>query len=201
MADNIDVVPGTGATVVPVATDEINNVHHQLNKLEFGGDGVATMVSAADPLPVTGPVTDTQLRAADVKVTLDGETVMLGAGTATIGATKDAGPAWTPSFGVSGAAVLSANATGGVDVTDAPTSGQKLVIDDIVVSTDTAMAVTLEEETTGTDKFKLYLAANSTAQITLRNGVKLDTVNKKLRAVASVAGNVSVSISYHSSEA
>lgn len=52
MADNVQLnVPTTsGATI---ATDDIGGVQHQLIKQEFGVDGVATMVSAADPLPTT----------------------------------------------------------------------------------------------------------------------------------------------------
>lgn len=39
----------------------------------------------ATAVPVSGPLTDTQLRATDVKVTLDSEAVVLGEGSATIG--------------------------------------------------------------------------------------------------------------------
>ena len=38
-----------------------------------------------NPVPVSGPLTDTQLRASDGKVTLDSEAVVLGAGSAAIG--------------------------------------------------------------------------------------------------------------------
>ena len=72
MADNTTFTPGTGATL---ALDDIGGVLHQRVKVEFGADGAATDVSAADPLPVTGPLTDAALRAADVKITLDGEAV------------------------------------------------------------------------------------------------------------------------------
>jgi len=51
MADNVQLnAPTTaGATI---ATDDIGGVQHQLVKVEFGADGAATQVSAADPLPV-----------------------------------------------------------------------------------------------------------------------------------------------------
>lgn len=52
MADNIAVTPGSGATV---ATEDVAGVQHQKVKVEFGGDGVATLVSTVDPLPVTAP--------------------------------------------------------------------------------------------------------------------------------------------------
>lgn len=51
MADNISITPGAGATV---ATDDDGTAQHQYVKMEFGGDGTFTKVSATDPLPVTG---------------------------------------------------------------------------------------------------------------------------------------------------
>lgn len=62
-------------------------------KLQVGGIAITDITvseveianDVGNPVPVTGPLTDTQLRAADVKVTLDSEAVVLGAGTATIG--------------------------------------------------------------------------------------------------------------------
>jgi len=50
MADNITLNPGSGGSVV--ASDDISGVQHQLVKVEFGADGVATPVSDANPLPV-----------------------------------------------------------------------------------------------------------------------------------------------------
>lgn len=122
----------------------------------------------------------------------------IAAGTNTIGATRDAGPSWTSAFGVSGAAVVSADMTTAAAVTDAPTSGQKIVITDIVLSADTAMNVLLEEETSGTDIWKVFIPANGTVQITPRGKVKLATVDKKLTAKASVAGNIAVTAHYYS---
>lgn len=116
------------------------------------------------------------------------------AGTATIGATMDAGPAWTPAY----LHTASADATGIVDVTAAPTAGQKIVIDDIIVSVSVGMTVTFEEETAHTDIIVLYLAANSTAQITPRGRIKLPTADKKLQIDTSVAGNIAVTVCYHS---
>lgn len=111
---------------------------------------------------------------------------------------KDGGPGWTSSFGVSSAVVTSADATGIVSVTDAPTSGQKLVITDIIASADTAMFLTFQCETTGTVIFKVFLPANGTVQITPRGKVKLATADKKLQVDASVAGNIAVTVCYYS---
>lgn len=112
--------------------------------------------------------------------------------------TSDSGPTWTSVFGVSSAAVTSADMTTAAAVTAAPTSGQKLVIVDIVVSVDTAMNILFEEETSGTDIYKVFLPANGLAQITPRGKVKLATADKKLTAKASVAGNIAVTAIYYS---
>lgn len=49
MADNVAITAGAGTTI---ATEDVAGVHHQKTKVEFGADGVATMVSINDPLPV-----------------------------------------------------------------------------------------------------------------------------------------------------
>lgn len=51
MADNTTLNAGTGGDVI--ATDDIGGVKHQRVKIEFGADGSAADVSAANPLPVT----------------------------------------------------------------------------------------------------------------------------------------------------
>jgi hypothetical protein len=123
----------------------------------------------------------------------------LPAGTNTIGATRDAGPSWTTVLGVSGARVTSADmSAAAVSVTDAPTSGQKICVDDIVVSTDTAMRVDFKEETSGTVFLSLYMAANSLAQITVRSKFKLATADKKLQAQTSASGNIAITVLHHS---
>lgn len=52
MADNIGYTPGAGATI---AADDIGGVLHQRVKVGIGGDGVATDISTANPMPVTAP--------------------------------------------------------------------------------------------------------------------------------------------------
>lgn len=52
MADNVIIdLMSDGSTV---ATDNVADIHHQLVKVEYGTDGAATMVSASNPLPVSG---------------------------------------------------------------------------------------------------------------------------------------------------
>lgn len=81
MADNMQVTPGSGATV---AADEIGGALYQRVKLTWGVDGAAVDASATNPLPVTGPLTDTQLRATAVPVLLATAPVLV-AGEAHIG--------------------------------------------------------------------------------------------------------------------
>lgn len=125
--------------------------------------------------------------------------VAVAAGSAAIGSTTDGGPAWASVFGVSGIAFTSSDAQTAAAVTDAPTSGQKLVIVDLVISSDTAMFLIFHEESTaGTVIFKVFIPANGTIQITPRGKVKLPTVNKKLMVDASAAGNIAVTATYYS---
>lgn len=120
-------------------------------------------------------------------------------GSTLLGETKDAGASWTSVFGVSGERFTSANASGAdAAVTDAPTSGQKLVITDVLISVDTAMRVDLKEETSGTVFASIYLPANGSAQFTPRSKLKLATANKKLMVRTSVSGNVAVTAFYFS---
>ena len=109
----------------------------------------------------------------------------------------DAGMAQPTSFGVSGAAVLSADMTTAAAVTDAPATGKKLVIVDIIASADTAMNLIFEEETSGTDIVKVFVPANGSVHIKPRGRLKLATAGKKLTAKASVSGNVAITAIYH----
>lgn len=106
----------------------------------------------------------------------------------------DDGPAWTSSYTYTASADLS-TATA---ITAAPTSGQYLVIDDVVCSSDAAINIEFEEETSGTVVLKVFMAANSTVQITPRGKIKLPTADKKLYGDASGAGNVAITVCYHS---
>lgn len=152
----------------------------------------------------TAPATDTASsglngRLQRIAQRLTSLIALFGSTLATALLTRDAGAGWTSVFGVAGVAFTSADATTAAAVTDAPTSGQKLVITDIMVSSDTAMFVIFHEESTaGTIFFKVWVAANGFVQITPRSKLKLPTADKKLMVDASVAGNISVSAIYHS---
>lgn len=115
--------------------------------------------------------------------------------------TKDDGPNWTTVWGVAGVPFTSSDQhSAAASVTDAPTSGQHLVIDDLIFSTDTAMNVTLKCETSGAViAGPFYVPANFVGQLTPRGkGQKLATADKKLQVITSVAGNIMVLVGYHS---
>lgn len=112
--------------------------------------------------------------------------------------TYDAGPYNVGSFGVTGSAFTSANVTGTAAITDVPTTGQKLVITDVLLSTDTAMNILLQEETSAKVIAKIFLPANGTVQWTPRGKIKLPTADKRLMAKASVTGNVGITTNYYS---
>ncbi len=133
--------------------------------------------------------------------TWGGEPGPIASGTATIGATQDAGPAWTSVHGISGVPFTSSDQhSAAANCTDAPTTGLKLVITDLVFATDTAMNVTFKEETSGTViAGPFYVAANSTVQLTPRSiAWKLATANKHLQVITSVSGNIMVDAFYFS---
>lgn len=73
MSDSVGYTPGVGAEI---AVDQIAGIKHQRVKVQFGDDGSATDVSAANPMPITAPggiavtgaLTDAELRASAVPV-------------------------------------------------------------------------------------------------------------------------------------
>jgi hypothetical protein len=106
---------------------------------------------------------------------------------------NDNGPAWTPTRTYT--AISTATTT---DITVAPTSGQKIVLDDCLISCDAACAVSIVEETSGTVLAKVFVPAPGTVQITLRDAIKAAVADKKLRAITSEAVNTSITACYHS---
>lgn len=172
MADDV-ILPGTGSIVKTI--EKTGGEHVQLVALDIGATTTSAIVVAGQAA-----------MAASVPVAIASNQSAI--------PTSDNGPAWTPAY----LHTASADVTGIVDVTAAPTSGQKIVIDDIVVSVGAAMTLTFEDETAGTDLLVLYMAANSTVQVTPRGRIKLPVADKKLRMDSSAAGAVAVTVCYHS---
>jgi len=69
MADNITVAPA--AEGVQYALDDVGGVLHQRVKVEFGEDGSATDVSAANPLPVAVSGVSTEATLSALKASID----------------------------------------------------------------------------------------------------------------------------------
>lgn len=112
----------------------------------------------------------------------------------TIGATLDAGP----SQAVTRTYTASANMTTAAAISAAPESGKKLVGVDFIISSDTAMSFSIQEETSATVFAKVFLPANGVVQITPRGYLKTAVADKKFFGKASAAGNVAVTAIYFS---
>lgn len=64
MADNFTANAGSGGDTF--AADDVGGVKYPYSKIDIGGNGVSSPVSAANPMPVTGGLTNAELRAANV---------------------------------------------------------------------------------------------------------------------------------------
>jgi hypothetical protein len=85
----------------------------------------------------------------------------------------------------------SANMTTAADIGPAPSAGEKSVLLQATISTDTEMYIILQMETTpGSERVKFFMSANSTAIFVPRYPIKLGTADKKWQAIAENAGNV-----------
>ena len=114
----------------------------------------------------------------------------LTAGTAAIGATKDNGPETAGTFTYT----TSSDMTSVADIGPAPSGGQKSVLLQALISTDTAMKFTIQMETTaGSERQAWYLPASGSVIFVPRYPVKVGTADKKWQGIASVAGNVAIS--------
>ena len=80
MADNVTANPGSGGATF--ATDDIGGIQYPRAKIGFGSDGSYQDVAAGSPLPVTGPLTDAELRASEVPVLVASLPLPSGAATA-----------------------------------------------------------------------------------------------------------------------
>jgi len=120
----------------------------------------------------------------------DVDVLSIAAGTNIIGSTMDAGPAQT----ITRTYTTSADMTTAANISPAPTAGQKVVATDIMVSTDTAMEFSIQEETSATVFASVFLAANSTVIITLHGFIKAAVADMHLQGKASLAGNVRVTV-------
>lgn len=149
--------------------------------------------SAGNPLVTSGTLPTGAATAANqaTQITAEQAIQALLGGT---GGLKDNGPLWTVTRTVTTSSDMSTAAA----ISPAPTSGQKLIGDDFIVSTDTAMSFTIQEETSEDIFAVIYLPDNGTAVITTRDGLKTNAIDKKFFGKASVPGNVSITACTHS---
>lgn len=200
-------MPGTNQRYVLPDWIENLSFEHALKLLLFGAFGQNAPAGTGVPVSPGGGSGIDNVNLKQV----NGSTIALGSAAAAASLpvtvatdqaafpTKDAGPSWTTSLGVGGARVTSADQSGAVaSITDAPTSGQKIVVTDILFSSDTALRLDFSCETTGTIVASVYCAAGSSGQFTPRGKLKLATADKKLQWRASVAGNIAVTPLYYS---
>ena len=131
---------------------------------------------------------------AGLDATLTGLEIGLVAGVASIGGAKDDGPQWV----VTRTYTPSADMQTAVALTAVPSSGQKIVIDDLIVSVAAAMEFSIQMETSGNVLASVFLPANGTALVTTRDGLKGDAVDRRIFGKASAGGNVRVTVCYHS---
>lgn len=217
MANNVAITAGLGTTFKTTDNAGVHTPHHNIDLAAAGwsvdvgnalsstavqGDLAGSIISQLrginktthERLPAT--LGQTAMSAAlSVVIASNQSGVPLGPGTAEIGGVKLNGPQFTRGTRTN---VVSADASGAaVDLSLAPTSGQKLVIDSLFVSIDTARTVTIKDED-GTIVYKLFMAANTSVQITELTGTKLTTADKKLQLQTSGAGNVFAMANFHS---
>ena len=187
MANNISVKDSAAAAQVLKTTDTggVHTPHHNVDSIAAGNNNIGDVDVASIAAG------DNNIGNVDV-VTLPA----LATGTNTIGATKDAGPNWTSVATYT----TSADMTTAAAITAAPTAGQKIVITDILISSDTIMLFEFEEETSATVFAAVRLAVNSPVQITPRGKWKLATADKKLFGDAGAAGNVYITVWYYSED-
>ena len=110
--------------------------------------------------------------------------IVLAAGTNSIGGAKDNGPHWTPSKGKGYSADCSSTA---IDVTSAPASGQKIIVDDLIVHVVTACTISIFEESNATSIIDFPMTAGEKLHITARNAIRVATADKKLQIKTSIA--------------
>jgi hypothetical protein len=85
-----------------------------------------------------------------------------------------------------------------VAVTDAPTTGEFLVIEEITVTSANAELFTFTCETTLAVVAYIRTAANGTTTVKFETPIKLEKADKKLFCKASASGAVEINAAYHS---
>jgi hypothetical protein len=152
-----------------------------------GKDYQAVVPCVEAGTPMTQPLTDTQIRATALPVSLASLPALI-AGTAVVGAVKDDGPNTRGTSTYATSADMSTAAAIG----PAPTAGQKSVLKEIDISALVAMEFSLQEETSATVFRSFFIPASGTLHLVFRDELKLATADKRWFGKASIAGNVRI---------
>lgn len=159
MADNVAITPGAGATV---AADDIGGVLYQRVKPVFGVDGSATDVSASNPLPVTGPLTDAELRATavpvsgpltDAQLRATAVPVSDGGGSITVDGSVTANPTRKTLAFTTGTVSTSGDNT----IIAAPGAGQQIYVRSLQIQNESSTATTVIVKFGATAKWRVLL--------------------------------------------
>jgi hypothetical protein len=156
LADNIDVTPGTGATV---ATDDISSVHYQVVKLGLGADGsLDNLVDSGQQLMAASVPVVLASNHTDVKVTLDSEAVAI---TGTVAVTQsgawdevginDSGNSITVDNGGTFAVQVTGDALTALQILDNAISGSEMQVDVVAALPAGDAAIGRVKLTDGTD--------------------------------------------------
>lgn len=90
--------------------------------------------------------------------------------------------------------ISSADMTTPVPIGATPGAAEKQYLHDIFLSTDTAMSITVQEDTSTDDVLVIPMPINTLVQVTPRGKVHNSVVADKLELVASVAGQVNITV-------
>lgn len=103
-------------------------------------------------------------------------------------------------IGVSGAAAISADASvTPAPITDSPAAGEKIVVDEIIVSCGQPnLTVDFIEEVTTKIILRLYLTNNGAINFIGNDRMKLSAPNQRLMMKTSAAGNISCTALWYS---
>ena len=105
----------------------------------------------------------------------------------------DNGPEWTVLRNPGYSADASSTA---LDVAT-PTTGKKIIVDDLHIGVTTACVISLYEESNATAIWAMPIAANSPYVLTTRDLIRLVTASKKLQLKTSVTAPVYTNCLYH----
>ncbi len=173
MADNVLLNLGSGGETL--ATDDIGGIQYQLIKLSHGALNSATIVSLTSGLPIQNDDTD-------LKITLDSEAVVLGAGTAEFGKLA---------AGVAEIGNVKNAGTFAVQI-DAAAVTSLALIDDVVATDDTTT------HATGTTKgVNIMAAATPTDGSVAANdiGMLAMSTDRRLHVDADITASVALDVS------